>query len=64
MRADGGKHVGVLAYDAGTDLRADAARRPAAPGIIDASEPRLILEHQAQGSSGKAMLLNGLGEFF
>jgi hypothetical protein len=34
------------------------------PGIVDASEPRLLLEHQAQGSSGDAMLLNALGEFF
>jgi hypothetical protein len=64
MRADGGEDVGVLAHDAGADLGADAARRPAAPGIIDASEPRLILEHQAQGSSGETVLLNGRGEFF
>ncbi len=64
MRADGGENIGVLAHDAGADLGTHAARRPAAPGIIDASKPRLILEHQAQGSPGEAMLLNGRGEFF
>jgi hypothetical protein len=64
LGANGGEDVGVLAHDAGANLGADAAHRPAAPGIIDASEPRLVLEHQAQGSSGDAALLNGLGEFF
>jgi len=63
MGAEGGEEVRVLAHDAGADLGADAARRPAAPGIMDASEPGLILEHYAQGSSGDAVLLNGRGEF-
>ena len=64
MRADGSEDVAVLTHGAGANLGADAARCPAAPGIIDASELRLILEHQAQGSSGEAVLFNRRGEFF
>ena len=49
--ADRTVQVDVLAHELGSDRGSDLGRRPAWPGPVDPAEPRLVGEHDPQGTT-------------